>query len=129
MNMKRVLAVVALMAWLSGAAWGEVAPAGWYAGDMHVHRNCGPSTSTNSVSEIFNQMTNADLSVVSLLADMGNGEVADPTTDLPLVNGQDDLDLNGWPDSTLGRGVALGRNLHAISKSSPGRSHGGPRID
>src|SRR5574342_1199769 len=30
-----------------------------------------------------------DLAVISLLADMGNGEVQNPTTDLPLVNGQD----------------------------------------
>src|ERR1035437_1482136 len=87
--MKRVFVVVALMTGLYVAARGEVAPAGWYAGDMHVHRNCGPGISTNSVTDIFNQMTNADLSVVSLLADMGNGEVADPATDLALVNGQD----------------------------------------
>ncbi len=64
-------------------------PAGWYAGDMHVHRNCGTTHATNTVAQIFTMMTNADLSVVSLLADMGNGEVANPTTDLPLVNGKD----------------------------------------
>ena len=64
-------------------------PAGWYAGDMHVHRNCGTTHATNTVAQVFTMMTNADLSVVSLLADMGNGEVAVSTTDLPLVNGKD----------------------------------------
>ena len=43
-----------------------------------------------SVSSIYNTMVSQDLSVVSLLADMGNGEVQNPATDLPLVNGQDD---------------------------------------
>ena len=35
-------------------------------------------------------MSAQNLAVVSLLADMGNGEVQNPTTDLPKVNGQDD---------------------------------------
>ena len=34
-------------------------------------------------------MSPQNLAVISLLADMGNGEVQDPVTDLPLVNGQD----------------------------------------
>ena len=62
-------------------------PAGWYAGDMHVHRSCGGSPVT--VSSIYNTMVSQDLSVISLLADMGNGEVQTPATDLPLVNGKD----------------------------------------
>ena len=95
--MKRIFAVATLLICLYEAAWGDVAPLGWYPGDMHVHRNCGPGTGTNSVAEIYSQMTNADLSVISLLADMGNGEVEDPVTDLPLVTGGDD------PASTPGR--------------------------
>ena len=63
-------------------------PAGWYAGDMHVHRSCGGSP--ESVSSIYGKMTAQHLSSLSLLADMGNGEVQNPVTDLPLVNGQDD---------------------------------------
>jgi len=39
---------------------------------------------------MFNRMTPQNLAVVSLLADSGNGEVQNPVTDLPLVNGQDD---------------------------------------
>ena len=62
-------------------------PAGWYAGDMHVHRSCGGSPI--SVSAVQDNMDAEDLAVVSLLADMGNGEVQNPVTDLPLVNGQD----------------------------------------
>jgi hypothetical protein len=63
-------------------------PAGWYMGDMHVHRSCGGSP--ESVSSMFSRMTPNKLSVVSQLADSGNGEVQNPTTDLPLVNGKDD---------------------------------------
>ncbi|HOX56456.1 MAG TPA: tandem-95 repeat protein [Candidatus Paceibacterota bacterium] len=62
-------------------------PVGWYSGDMHVHRSCGGAPV--SVSSIYNTMVSMDLSVISLLADMGNGEVQNPATDLPLVTGQD----------------------------------------
>jgi hypothetical protein len=64
-----------------------VEAAGWYAGDMHVHRSCGGAPET--VSSMFQKMTPQKLAVISLLADMGNGEVQDPVTDLPLVNGED----------------------------------------
>ena len=63
-------------------------PNGWYSGDMHVHRSCGGSP--ESVSSMFSRMTPQNLAVVSQLADSGNGEVQNPVTDLPLVNGQDD---------------------------------------
>ena len=62
-------------------------PSGWYAGDMHVHRSCGNSPET--MSSLYGKMATNNLSVISLLADMGNGELQNPTTDLPLVNGQD----------------------------------------
>ena len=62
-------------------------PTGWYAGDMHVHRSCGGSP--EAISSVYGKMSNQNLSTLSLLADMGNGEVQNPTTDLPLVNGQD----------------------------------------
>jgi uncharacterized protein YjdB len=61
---------------------------GWYSGDMHVHRSCGGAPVT--VSSIMTAMTNRNLAVISLLADSGNGEVQNPITDLPLVNGQND---------------------------------------
>jgi hypothetical protein len=62
-------------------------PAGWFAGDMHVHRSCGGSP--EAVSSLYGKMGPENLAAISLLADMGNGEVLDPVTDLPLVNGQD----------------------------------------
>lgn len=73
-----------------GAAVGHGGPepTGWYSGDMHVHRSCGGEPIP--VSTIYNEMVARNLSVVSLLADMGNGEVQNPVTDLPLVTGQDD---------------------------------------
>lgn len=79
-------------------------PAGWFAGDMHVHRSCGGTPVP--VSSIYDGMAANDLAVVSLLADMGNGEVQDPATDLPLVNGQDD------PVSTPGRIVHWDAEWH-----------------
>lgn len=62
-------------------------PAGWYAGDIHVHRSCGGSA--EALSSIKQKMDGEDLRFIALLADCGNGEVQNPTTDLPLVNGQD----------------------------------------
>ena len=64
-------------------------PAGWYAGDMHIHRNCGEVTSLLPESRFTEMMYENDLSVISVLADMGNGEVKDSRTDLPKVTGQD----------------------------------------
>jgi hypothetical protein len=61
--------------------------AGWYAGDIHVHRSCG--SSPEAISSLYNKMSTNNLAAISLLADMGNGEVQNPATDLPLVNGQD----------------------------------------
>ena len=63
-------------------------PFGWYAGDMHVHRSCGGPP--DSISSMKAKMSNHNLAVMTLLADMGNGEVQDPVQDLPRVNGQDD---------------------------------------
>ena len=63
-------------------------PSGWYAGDMHVHRSCGGPPV--SISSVHDKMINQNLASLSLLADMGNGEVQDPATDLPRVNGNDD---------------------------------------
>ncbi len=64
-------------------------PADWYSGDIHVHRNCGDGTSVLSESEFTNMMEANDLAVISVLADMGDGEVKDSRTDLPKVNGKD----------------------------------------
>ncbi len=52
-------------------------PAGWYAGDAHVHLDCGVGSGHDPVSpeQTLAAMKIHNLAVVSLLADMGNGEV------------------------------------------------------
>ena len=64
-------------------------PSDWYAGDIHIHRNCGEVTSIMSETELTAMMEPNDLAVISVLADMGNGEVKDSRSDLPKVNGKD----------------------------------------
>lgn len=63
-------------------------PPDWYAGDMHVHRNCGDDQIVTD-DELFAMMETHNLAVISVLADMGNGEVKDSQIDLPKVNGKD----------------------------------------
>jgi len=65
-------------------------PAGWYSGDIHVHRNCGVYSAIYSIDSLRTMMDNNDLSVISMLADMGNGEVMDAPVDLNKINGKDD---------------------------------------
>ena len=64
-------------------------PKDWYTGDIHVHLNCGDGTTVLPESKLAEMMQPNDLDVISLLADMGNGEVKDSKRDLPKVNGQD----------------------------------------
>lgn len=65
-------------------------PAGWYAGDMHVHRDCGGAEEgIFSERKLIEMMEVNDLAVISVLADMGNGEVKPGETDLKKVNGED----------------------------------------
>lgn len=64
-------------------------PDDWYAGDMHVHRNCGEGTSILSETEFTAMMEPNDLAVISVLVDMGDGEVKDSKTDLLKVDGTD----------------------------------------
>jgi O-glycosyl hydrolase len=66
-------------------------PSDWYSGDIHIHRNCGDGTSVLSEDEFTNMMEPNDLAVISVLADMGDGEVKDSFRDLPKVNGKDAL--------------------------------------
>jgi uncharacterized protein YjdB len=94
-------------------------PAGWYAGDPHVHRSCGGSP--EAISSVQQKMTTNDLAAISLLADMGNGEVQDPVQDLPRVNGQND------PISTSSRIVHWDSEWHwdAIYNQYPHQALGG----
>jgi hypothetical protein len=73
----------------SGLPAARPEPPGWYAGDMHVHRNCGEVTPLFTEDSLAAMMRANDLSVVSLLADMGNGEVKESRTDLAKVTRRD----------------------------------------
>ena len=65
-------------------------PSGWYAGDMHVHRDCGGPVEAILPEDKFIEMMEVnDLAVISVLADMGNGEVKPSEIDLKKVNGKD----------------------------------------
>ena len=104
----QALSLLLLGAWLGCEFTARAAgpeSTNWYAGDMHVHRNCG-ETNLIDISSIYGAMITQGVSVVSLLADMGNGEVKDPTNDLPRVTGQDD------PISTTGRLVHWDTEWH-----------------
>jgi len=69
---------------------GNPEPAGWFAGDPHVHCDCGVAAGlTVTPEQVFSAMQTNRLAVVSLLADMGNGEVRDARRDLPKINGRD----------------------------------------
>lgn len=63
-------------------------PDDWFTGDVHVHRNCG-GTDVLPESALVTMMEDNDLSVISLLADMGNGEVLESRADMLKVNGKD----------------------------------------
>jgi O-glycosyl hydrolase len=64
-------------------------PRDWYPGDMHVHRNCGDVTHVWPETGLSEMMETNHLSVISMLADMGNGEVKDNRTDLDKITGLD----------------------------------------
>lgn len=66
-------------------------PKGWYSGDIHVHRNCGDGTIVLDENKFPSMMEPNNLSVISVLADMGNGEVKYSKEDLLKVNGRDAL--------------------------------------
>ena len=64
-------------------------PSNWYAGDIHVHRNCGDGTGIIPYEKLAEMMEPNNLSVISVLADMGNGEVKESKVDLLKINGTD----------------------------------------
>lgn len=125
----------------SGVPGAKPEPADWYAGDIHVHRNCGEGTSILAESEFVKMMEQNDLAVISVLADMGDGEVKDSRTDLPKVNGNDaiqsrdgrivhyDAEWHFDPSGTTFEHKALGghlvllglREAHTIWDESPGK--------
>ncbi|MCI0422345.1 MAG: CehA/McbA family metallohydrolase [Acidobacteria bacterium] len=68
-------------------------PPGWFSGDPHVHRGilCQRDQAHNLLSpqELLEGMRAHDLDVISVLGDIGNGEVKHAEEDLILINGKD----------------------------------------
>lgn len=82
-------------------------PKNWYAGDIHVHRDCGgPADQVLPESRFVEMMKVNDLAVISVLADMGDAEVKPSETDLPKVNGKD------APQSIPGRTIHYDAEWH-----------------
>lgn len=84
----------------------KVIPKEWYSGDIHVHRNCGDTSIFISEDSLRKMMEVNNLDLISLLADMGNGEVYDSKVDLLKVTGRD------APQSTVRRIVHWDAEWH-----------------
>ncbi len=71
--------------------WPE--PSGWFTGDAHVHRGilCARSDAKEMLTppELLEKMEANNLAVISVLGDIGNGEVQYAEKDQALINGQD----------------------------------------
>jgi hypothetical protein len=105
--MFRSAAIAALLASIAGcltAAGPE--PPGWYAGDPHVHRDCGNEPRPLTPRQLLDGMNANNLAVISVLGDMGNGEVRYQSEDMPLITGRD------HPISTPGRIVHWDAEWH-----------------
>lgn len=82
-------------------------PGNWYAGDMHVHRDCGGPVADILPEKNFIEMMEVnDLAVISVLADMGDAEVKPSEIDLLKVNGND------YPLSIPGRTIHYDAEWH-----------------
>lgn len=94
-----VYALVVSVCWAQSGSRPE--PEDWFAGDAHIHRGigCGRSNEKEMLSpaQLLDMMKVNDLSVISVLADAGNGEIKDASQDLALITGQDN------PSSTPAR--------------------------
>ena len=84
-----ILLSVGSILFIQGQVTDNPEPAGWYSGDIHVHRNCGNGTGVTDIDKFPSMMEPNNLAVISVLADMGNGEVKYSTEDLLNVNGGD----------------------------------------
>ena len=68
-------------------------PPDWYAGDAHVHRGigCGREHEKEmlTAAQLLEMMKPNNLAVISVLSDIGNGELKYVEKDLPLMTGKD----------------------------------------
>ncbi len=70
-------------------------PPDWFAGDAHVHRGigCGRSHEKNMLTpqQLLEGMQTNNLAVISVLADIGNGEMEYADRDIPMITGEDSV--------------------------------------
>jgi hypothetical protein len=68
-------------------------PPDWFAGDAHVHRGigCGRANEKEMLTpqELLEMMKTNNLAVISVLSDIGNGEIKFAEKDIPLITGRD----------------------------------------
>jgi hypothetical protein len=85
-------------------------PSDWFAGDTHLHRTlkCGRSDQTEMLTpeQLREMMKPNNLAVISVLADIGNGEGGFQEQDIPTITGHDN------PVSTPDRIVHWGGEWH-----------------
>jgi len=69
-------------------------PPDWFAGDAHVHRGigCGRANEKEMLTpqELLEMMKTNNLAIISVLSDIGNGEIKFAEKDIPFINGRDD---------------------------------------
>ncbi len=72
---------------------GRPEPGEWFAGDAHVHRGigCGRAHEKEMLTpqQLREGMETNNLAVISVLADIGNGEIKYADRDIPLITGKD----------------------------------------
>ena len=79
---------------LYGQSAGRPEPPDWFAGDAHVHRGigCGRADEKEMLTPqlLLEMMKTNNLAVISVLSDIGNGEIKYAEKDIPLITGGDD---------------------------------------
>ncbi len=79
---------------LLGQTASRIEPPEWFAGDAHVHRGigCGRANEKEMLTsqELLDMMKVNNLSVISVLSDIGNGEIKYAEKDIPRMTGNDD---------------------------------------
>jgi hypothetical protein len=79
---------------LGGQSLERPEPPDWFAGDAHVHRGigCGRSHEKEMLmpQQLLEMMKTNNLAVISVMGDIGNGEIKYADKDIPLMTGRDD---------------------------------------
>ena len=93
-------------------------PPDWYAGDAHVHRGigCGREHEKEMLTpaQLLEMMKPNNLAVISVLSDIGNGELKYIEKDLPLMTGRTILSPRQIASCT---GMPSGTTIPTVSPS------------